>query len=380
MAQNVLLIHRSVPDAQVFLDSVNGSTCGILYSSSTTKSELMDMIQQKTNSVAKLGLVFVEVPFSEKHGEVWFTLIQELGVKHVDFLACNLLKDAKWKEFFGRLEQIGVVVGASNDRTGNLKYGGDWTMESTGQDIEQVYFTQSIEYYKYLLDVTSNTFFMKQDGLYGMGQNIYGHFASDGNPNAYSPIKITLPVPYTSRQIKQVAYSSSVTMVLLENGDLYGAGDNSEGQLGLATLVSNSHTFTLIDSGVDKVACGDYHTMIIKGNTLYGTGYNYFGELGLGDRDPRETFVQVTTGVTHVVCGFYHTMILKGNELYGAGKNDNGQLGVPSPSVKTSFNTSDPPIATGVDKISCGYSHTMILKGTTLLGSGNNYYGQVGPS
>jgi len=43
-------------------------------------------------------------------------------------------------------------VGASSDETGNIKYGGDWTMESTGQDIELIYFTQSIEYYTYLLD------------------------------------------------------------------------------------------------------------------------------------------------------------------------------------------------------------------------------------
>jgi len=48
-------------------------------------------------------------------------------------------------------KETGVVVGASNDKTGNIKYGGDWIMESTSQDIELVYFGKSIKYYSYLL-------------------------------------------------------------------------------------------------------------------------------------------------------------------------------------------------------------------------------------
>jgi hypothetical protein len=39
-----------------------------------------------------------------------------------------------------------------------MKYGGDWVLESTGQDIESVYFTESIEYYQYLLDTVINNF------------------------------------------------------------------------------------------------------------------------------------------------------------------------------------------------------------------------------
>ncbi|MEI7719540.1 MAG: DUF2240 family protein, partial [archaeon] len=33
------------------------------------------------------------------------------------------------------------------DETGNVKYGGDWIMESTNTDIELIYFKKSIEYY-----------------------------------------------------------------------------------------------------------------------------------------------------------------------------------------------------------------------------------------
>ena len=58
-----------------------------------------------------------------------------------------------WVNYYNLLtEKTGVVVGASDDYTGNLKYGGDWVMESTSEDVELIYFTESIEYYKYLFE------------------------------------------------------------------------------------------------------------------------------------------------------------------------------------------------------------------------------------
>jgi len=46
-----------------------------------------------------------------------------------------------------------VIVGASDDKTGNIKYGGDWILESTSEDVESSYFNQNIRYYNYLLDI-----------------------------------------------------------------------------------------------------------------------------------------------------------------------------------------------------------------------------------
>ena len=65
-----------------------------------------------------------------------------------------------------------VVIGASNDETGNIKYGGDWVMENTSENIELIYFNESIAYYTYLLGSTSfHTIVINNDGeLYGCGQ------------------------------------------------------------------------------------------------------------------------------------------------------------------------------------------------------------------
>jgi hypothetical protein len=80
------------------------------------------------------------------------SLIQTLGITNIDYLACNTLVFNNWKSYYAILtDKTGVVVGASDDKTGNIKYGGDWVLESTGEDVEKVYFTSGIEYYSYLL-------------------------------------------------------------------------------------------------------------------------------------------------------------------------------------------------------------------------------------
>jgi hypothetical protein len=79
------------------------------------------------------------------------SLCMSLRASRLDFLACNTLPG--WKPFYTSLEESGLVVGASSDQTGNLKYGGNWLMENTKEDIQGIYFTKAIEYYKYLLDI-----------------------------------------------------------------------------------------------------------------------------------------------------------------------------------------------------------------------------------
>ena len=50
LAKYVLLVDQSIPDYQVFLDSVNDLTCAVLYSSSTNREELNEMIEEPLSS------------------------------------------------------------------------------------------------------------------------------------------------------------------------------------------------------------------------------------------------------------------------------------------------------------------------------------------
>ena len=116
---NVLLIDRSVPDYEVFINALNENTGVILYSTETV-NELIDLIREKTTVAVRLGIVFVHRPYLETD-DLFFDLVQALNITHVDFLSCNLLNVKKWRDLFGRIQSLGVVVGASNDCTGNLK-------------------------------------------------------------------------------------------------------------------------------------------------------------------------------------------------------------------------------------------------------------------
>jgi len=127
--KNVLWIDPSVRDYQIFVDSVNADTLSLVY----PQSLIFD--------VERIGFLF------EKQGPMATYLLENAehligsGVKRMDFLACETLPE--WQPYYDSL--VGITVGASNHKIGNLQYGGDWIMES-GEDVEQIYLTQSIQY------------------------------------------------------------------------------------------------------------------------------------------------------------------------------------------------------------------------------------------
>ena len=354
---NLLLVSKDVPDFQVFLDAANENTRAVLYSPSMTQAELLESIQM--TSAERIAVVsrkedrFVDHKPVTESEELFKSMIQTLGVKTIDFLACNTLKDPRWTQFY---TSLGVTVGASNDLTGNLKYGGDWMMESTGEDIEKVYFTQSIEYYKYLLDVGTCTLFVKKNGtLLGAGYNNRRQLGIDSTTDivdTFQPITKT-GVANTTKidKVKQIACGFEHTMLLLEDGTLLGAGNNGFRQLGIDSPTDRVDTFqpitktgvantTKIDK-VKQIACGyEYTMLLLEDGTLLGAGNNGFRQLGIDSTSYSvDTFQPITRSgvanttkidkVKYIACGFGHTMLLlEDGTLLGAGSNGYRQLGV----------------------------------------------------
>ena len=178
---------------------------------------------------------------------------------------------------------------------------------------------------------------------------------------------------------------STSSFIIKNDGTLWGCGWNKYGQLGLGDT-TNRNTFTKIITNIDNIKsvyCGYFHTFILKNDgTLWGCGYNAYGQLGLGDTDNRNTFTQVTTNthdIKSIYCGDGYTFILKNDgTLWGCGYNGEGELGLGDTTNRTTFtiigiNTND------IKSIYCGNGHTFILKNdNTLWGCGNNEYGQLG--
>jgi alpha-tubulin suppressor-like RCC1 family protein len=180
--------------------------------------------------------------------------------------------------------------------------------------------------------------------------------------------------------IKEISGGVAHTVLVDTEGVLWGTG--AKEYFGLAepyttTQIPTETTFTQIPTEelVANVACGFYHTMIIDINgTVSGTGYNIFGQLGVGDTFKRWTFTSASVTASQIAGGNNHTMIIADNTVWGAGRNNDGQLGIGTNTDTNVFTSA----SVTASQIAGGNNHTMIIANNTVSGTGRNNYGQLG--
>ena len=227
-----------------------------------------------------------------------------------------------------------------------------------------------------------HTLILKNDSTpWGCGYNKYNQLGLEDTNNKTTFTRITT----NTNDIKSICCACDNILVLKNDGTLWGSGFNGYGQLGLRDY-TNRTTLTKITTNTDNIKsvyCGSSYTVILKNDgTLWGCGWNDYGQLGLGDESNRTIFTQITTNtdnIKSVYCGYHHTIILKNDgTLWGCGYNGEGQLGLGNTTYRNTFTQ----ITTNVDNIKevyCGFNHTLILKNdNTLWGCGQNKYGQLG--
>ena len=106
---------------------------------------------------------------------------------------------------------------------------------------------------------------------------------------------------------------SDHSLILKNDKTVWSCGRNNFSQLGLGDT-AHRYTFTQVTTNADdikSVYCGGYHTLILKNDgTLWGCGNNVYGQLGLGDTTDRNTFTQITTNadnIKEIYCGGCYT-------------------------------------------------------------------------
>ena len=230
--------------------------------------------------------------------------------------------------------------------------------------------------------LSESFFILKNDGtLWGCGRNDCGQLGLGDTNNRNTFIQITT----NANDAKTIYYGYHSVVMLKNDGTLWGSGRNVFGELGLGDT-ANRTTFTQVianTNDIKSVCCGFYHTLILKNNgTLLGCGWNSHGQLGLGNTDDRNVFTQIainTNDIKSVYGGGYHTFILKNDgTLWGCGRNDYGQLGLRDTTDRSVFTIIG--INSGnIKEIYLGGGHTIILKNDgTLWGCGYNNHGQLG--
>ena len=190
-------------------------------------------------------------------------------------------------------------------------------------------------------------------------------------------------------EIKQIACGYAHTFILKNDGSVWACGRNEFGQLGLGNTTTYINTFTQITTNINndikQIACCSNQTFILKNDgSVYACGYNASGQLGLGDTTDRTTFTQITTNINNdvkqITCGGSHTFILKNDDsLWSCGRNNTGQLGLGDTTQRTTFTQVTTNVNNDVKQVACGSNHTFILKTDSGLWScGLNGNGQLG--
>ena len=87
-------------------------------------------------------------------------LIELYSLTNIDYLGCNTVLYTEWQLYYNLLQKINsqIVIGASDDNTGNMKQMGDWIMENTAENIKTIYFNDTIENYNLVLSTTTTTY------------------------------------------------------------------------------------------------------------------------------------------------------------------------------------------------------------------------------
>ena len=400
---NIIFINKKLHDSNIFIDSCNDSTLPILYSKNTLREEIIETLRThfQNSIVQRLGLAFEssqtiffnnESIFDSPNTQFLIDIIKEFQIKNIDFLACNTLLEDRWKELYGLLNnETGIIVGASNNRTGNISYGGDWVLESINTDIELIYFTKSIEYYKYLLDpMSSHSVIIRNNRIYACGNNSNGQLGNGTTTNSSIFIELTNNTGKIPISISTGVNHTMVLMKDLSTNELsiYGCGNNTYGQLGNETNTNSdvlsimTNTTTSIPS---SISCGDSHTMVLMtDNTIYGCGNNEYGQLG-NETNTNSNVLSIMTNNTtsipsSISCGNNHTTVLMTDKtVYSVGANESGQLGngnlINSNVLLLISNTTGKTPSS----IFCGYSTTTaLMTDGTIYSVGNNSNGQFG--
>ncbi len=213
--------------------------------------------------------------------------------------------------------------------------------------------------------------------VWGWGANYYGQVGDGTTTTQDTPTRIE-----DLSGVVYIAAGYAHSLAVLDDGSVWAWGWNTKSQLGDGTITDATSPVQV--SGITDavgVACGYMHSLaVLDDGTAWAWGYNYMSQLGDGTTATRSTPVQVSTltDVVAVTAGQAHSFALKDDgTVWGWGWNDYGTVGDGS-----TRNRSTPVLLTslaGAVAISATHNHALaLLDDGTVWGWGSNSYGQLG--
>ncbi len=225
------------------------------------------------------------------------------------------------------------------------------------------------------------------------GENNEGQLGTGNRNDSEVPVLVDGGA-LAGQTVTQIVVGFDHTCALIADGSVACWGDNNEGQLGTGNR-NDSEVPVLVDGGalsskvVTQIATGTNHTCaLIAGGTVSCWGWNFAGELGIGNTERSEVPVLVAGGaltgeiVTEITTGSSFTCaLIAGGTVSCWGENNSGQLGTGDE------NDSNIPVLVDggslagkrVIELGVGTAHACaLLSDGTVSCWGRNRYGQLG--
>lgn len=189
--------------------------------------------------------------------------------------------------------------------------------------------------------------------------------------------QVANPVP------QKIAAGGSHSLYVCEDGSVKAGGKNSNGQLGIGNNTNMVLTAVTVNglTNVIAVAGRNESSIFLKNDgTVWGSGANNSGELGIGGTTPSNVPVQIPNfnNVVKIAFGMFHTLFLKSDgTVWSCGNNFSGQLG-----IGNTNNQSTPQLITSLSNvvdIAAGDGHSVFLMADgTVKTCGDNQDGALG--
>jgi alpha-tubulin suppressor-like RCC1 family protein len=228
----------------------------------------------------------------------------------------------------------------------------------------------------------SNSIFSVNNTLWSCGYNRFGQLGLSNSTRRSSPVQIGALSTWT--QVAAGGQNNEASVLAIQSpGTLWAWGYNFYGQLGLG---NRTNRYSPVQVGAlnywTQISIGGRFTLsILSPGTLWAWGNNSIGQLGLNTTVGVSSPVQVgaLNYWSQVSCGYWNIAAIQSNgTLWVWGNNNYGQLG-----LNTSTAVYSSPVQVGTlstwAQVACGYSCTLAIQSNgTLWACGYNYSGNLG--
>src|SRR3990167_2472932 len=186
--------------------------------------------------------------------------------------------------------------------------------------------------------------------------------SGDGRPSREPAIISGLP------PIASVAAGNFFSLFVDLDGNVWGMGHSHYGELGFSGTCTEPQQIKFEEDVKIKMVAASrnyYSVFLDEDGSVWTSGYNVYGQLGLGNFDNTSTPKKIENipKMSSISAGHYHTLLLDENgEVWTCGYNEYGQLGRPTDMQQMcAENAAKMPSPVKFKSVSAGNYHSMFL-------------------